>query len=242
MGSTDSKAEQGPLDGPDGATGILSYCTDCKLIKSNAQDGKKVDEYQKWANSVKLSRSGPSTNLSDAAKAPSKSEIASKFSKELFRKEPPKASKPNSSHGGDSAVTSPSVTPLRRTRRSMVGNIPKGWSNDLLDQLQVAVEDAAREAKVKAPGFRDMQQLLAARALGKRAGPSSAYGVRQDDRLQSQIELLLFFNTISAAQSFIFLNNLLTLSLHISLHNLCSFWEKVSRRMAPISSDECLIR
>ena len=124
----------------------------------------------------------------------------------------------------------------------MVGNIPKGWSNDLLDQLQVAVEDAAREAKVKAPGFRDMQQLLAARALGKRAGPSSAYGVRQDDRLQSQIELLLFFNTISAAQSFVFLNNLLTLSLHISLHNLCSFWEKVSRRMAPISSDECLIR
>ncbi len=68
----------------------------------------------------------------------------------------------------------------RRSSLSFAGNLPEGWTKELQERLEWAVEEIARRSKLRPPGHRAMQAVMAARSQGKRS--SSAYGGRSPKR------------------------------------------------------------
>jgi hypothetical protein len=64
----------------------------------------------------------------------------------------------------------------RRSSLSFAGNVPQGWTAEEQEKLEWAVAETARRSKLRPPGHRAMQAVMAARTQGQRA--SSAYGAR----------------------------------------------------------------
>jgi hypothetical protein len=65
----------------------------------------------------------------------------------------------------------------RRSALSFAGKVPQGWTAEEQEKLELAVAEVACRSKLRSPGHRAMQAVMAARTQGQRA--SSAYGARQ---------------------------------------------------------------
>jgi hypothetical protein len=170
MGAADSKTSDATKQDSGGFQQIFACCSDCKHVSNSTLVNNEFDEYEKWARGMNKPKqtgshlqhnedSGRGLNLSKQGEPPAERVTRSK-----------------------SISSSPANTPskaqsIRRTR-TIVTKLPEGWDESLVNQLQTAVEETAREGRIKVPGNRDMNELLAARAVGKRVVRDSPYGVR----------------------------------------------------------------
>jgi hypothetical protein len=157
---------------------MIGCCSDCKQVPNSTMISKQFDEYEKWAQNMNKPKNAGSNRRHNE-------ESGSRLNRSK-QGEPPAERITRSKSTSSSPANTPSkVQSIRRTS-SIVTKLPEGWDESLVNQLQTAVEDTARESRIKVPGNRDMNELLAARAVGKRAVRDSPYGVRHvSPRIQS---------------------------------------------------------
>jgi hypothetical protein len=157
MGAADSKTSDATKQDSGGYQEMFACCSDCSYVPRGAKISKQHDEYEKWARGMNK----PKNRLNRSKQG-----------------EPPAESVTRSKSISSSPANTPSKAQSIRCTRSIVTKLPEGWDESLVNQLQTAVEETARESRIKVPGNRDMNELLAARAVGKRVVRDSPYGVR----------------------------------------------------------------
>ncbi len=135
--------------------------------KSQLESNHILDErYQKWIDAVRPSRSLNQPRSGDNVLQVYACQDTAPTTKCGNTFQPPNFNAPN--------LDSP-----RSLRRSLyfAGNIPDDWNVEQQAQLEYAVAEVAHRLKIRPPGFRAMQQALAAHKRGDRTA-ACAHGTR----------------------------------------------------------------
>jgi hypothetical protein len=138
------------------------------------------EKYKKWSESVDFSKNRPARSrrtILPQEKAqflhhnvhPVIAGVENTQSEQLQKIKPPLIT--------NSAKAAAQPPTPRRSSVSYAGNLPEGWTEEEQKRLAWAVAEAARRSRMRPPGHRAMQAVVAARTQGQREAPN-AYGIR----------------------------------------------------------------